>query len=401
MVRRMTLIRCLAVLVSAVAWANPASSADEAARRAALKTLFNTGEVKPGRFAQSFLNQVPAARLATVLRQLKATYGAARRVSGRDGRYALWTKRYRVPAVFTHDPAGRVVGLFFKPGIVLAQEISAVTELLVKLPGDTAHLVTKNAKPLAARHAERPLAVGSAFKLAVLLALRRTIDSGEKDWSSVIRITEADRSLPSGILQDFPQRAPVTLHTAAALMIAKSDNTATDAIIRTVGRSAVEAIANVAPLLKTREFFQLKADQRLYQRYVEAGLEQRRRLLKTLAGRPLPAVGAALTALQRHLEWHIPLSRLCQWMEQLHDLDVMQINPGVADAEAWRRVAYKGGSEIGVVNLTTLLTDSAGNTYCISATWNNTQPLDQQKFFGIYASIIDVVRRLHSSYAKP
>ena len=384
-----------------VLFAVPAAAADDAARRTVLQTLYNSANVKAERFSQSFLDQVPEDRLATALRQLKATYGAALRVTGRDGKYVVWTKRYRIPTHFTHDPSGRIMGLVFRPGIVLAQHIGEVTKLLTDLPGETAYLVLKNSTALSQRHADRPLAVGSAFKLAVLLALRRKFDGGNGDWTDIIRIAQGDRSLPSGILQDFPANAPVTLHTAAALMIAKSDNTATDAIIRTLGRTAVEAVAELAPLLTTREFFQLKADRDLYRRYTQANLEQRRGILKLLAKRPLPSVGQAATALQKHVEWHIPLKRLCRWMENLNDLDVMQINPGVADPGAWLRVAYKGGSEIGVINLTTWLADSAGNAYCIAATWNNTQPLDQQKFFQIYTSLIDVVRRRHSSYAKP
>ena len=394
-------LRLLALLLLAGIYGVPGASADEAARRSSLQALYNSGDVNAERFAQSFLDQVPAARLSIVLRQLKTTYGAASRVSGEDGKYVLWTGRYRIPVQFTHDPRGRIVGLFFKPGIVLAQRIRTVTDLLDRLPGQSAYLIVKNGTPLAARDADRALAVGSAFKLAVLFALRRTVESGDRAWSSVIRIAAPDRSLPSGILQNFPSDAPVTLHTAAALMIAKSDNTATDTLIRTLGRSAVEAVAGLMPLLTTREFFQLKADRDLYARYVRADLKQRRRILSSLAGRALPAGGQAFTALQEHVEWHIPLNRLCRWMGQLHDLDVMHINPGVADPSRWQRVAYKGGSEIGVINLTTWLSDSSGNSYCIATTWNDAKPLDRQRMFQIYASLIDVVRRRHTSYAKP
>lgn len=49
----------------------------------------------------------------------------------------------------------------------------------------------------------------------------------------------------------------------------------------------------------------------------------------------------------------------------------MTINPGVAKPKNWHKVAFKAGSEPGVLNLTTWLKAKNGKTYYISATWNN------------------------------
>lgn len=43
----------------------------------------------------------------------------------------------------------------------------------------------------------------------------------------------------------------------------------------------------------------------------------------------------------------------------------------VADADDFRRVAYKGGSDSGVLNLTTLVTTRRGTRICFSATVND------------------------------
>ena len=48
-----------------------------------------------------------------------------------------------------------------------------------------------------------------------------------------------------------------------------------------------------------------------------------------------------------------------------------QLNPGVADPSKFRSVSYKGGSEPGVLNLTTQVTSLTGRTYCVSATWTS------------------------------
>ena len=80
--------------------------------------------------------------------------------------------------------------------------------------------------------------MGSAFKLGVLKALKEQIAGGRHSWDEVAELTAPDLSLPSGIIQGWPMGAPLTLHSLAALMISISDNTATDVLMRVVGRAA-------------------------------------------------------------------------------------------------------------------------------------------------------------------
>ena len=71
-------------------------------------------------------------------------------------------------------------------------------------------------------------------------------------------LTEADRSLPSGTLQDAPIGSRYTLRDLAARMIRESDNTATDLLLRTVGRAGVEARLGQTAMPNTREALALK-----------------------------------------------------------------------------------------------------------------------------------------------
>ena len=99
------------------------------------------------------------------------------------------------------------------------------------------------------------------------------------------------RSLPSGMLHNWPEGAPVTLHTLASLMISISDNTATDILLGLVGRENVErmmgrigiaAPERNRPFLATREIFALKTAPEAEQRaFIEADEAGRRRLLGT------------------------------------------------------------------------------------------------------------------------
>ena len=126
--------------------------------------------------------------------------GAARRRRRIDGRRAS-------PALF-----GEIVGL---PG-----EVSLAAARLEEA-GPADFLTQK---------AERPLAIGSAFKLFVLAELVRAVKAGERRWSDVVPLDR--QSLPSGLLQDWPKGSPITLHSLAALMISRSDNSAADTLLR-------------------------------------------------------------------------------------------------------------------------------------------------------------------------
>jgi hypothetical protein len=66
----------------------------------------------------------------------------------------------------------------------------------------------------------------------------------------------------------------------------------------------------------------------------------------------------------------------------------MQINPGVAAKKDWQQIAYKGGSEPGVLNFTTALTAKNGRHYCVAATWNSEGFLDENKFAMLYAGVL-------------
>src|SRR5690606_12626143 len=126
------------------------------------------------------------------------------------------------------DAEGRIAGLLFEPPVAsgdLSQQVEAITAL----PGRTAILVLSNGEAQAEHNADEPLAVGSAAKLAVLKAVREAVEAGQLRWEQVVPLDDSWRSLPTGILQDWPADTPVTIATLANLMISISDNTATDA----------------------------------------------------------------------------------------------------------------------------------------------------------------------------
>lgn len=107
--------------------------------------------------------------------------------------------------------------------------------------------------------------------------------------------------------------------------------------------------------------------------------------------RPLPSVSAVAGPDPKavDVEWFFTAYELCALMSRVQDLPLMAINPGVASPAQWARVAYKGGSEPGVLSLVSGLTGHDGKEYCVVAIWNNDTSLDETEFFGLYAALIE------------
>lgn len=81
---------------------------------------------------------------------------------------------------------------------------------------------------------------------------------------------------------------------------------------------------------------------------------------------------------------------LATLIERLQSLDLMTVNAGLATKERWQRVAFKGGSEPGVLNLTTYLEDEQKNRYTVVVTANTSKkPLDEKKIMESYQAILN------------
>jgi beta-lactamase class A len=176
-------------------------------------------------------------------------------------------------------------------------------------------------------------------------------------------------------------------------MISISDNTAADALLSIAGRENVEAMApHDRPFLSTREAFILKdpVNGILLARYRAADLTGRRALLPEIDKLPLPDVNifGSGQPMATDIEWFFTPGELCTLIDSVRDLGAMQINPGIATKKDWQQIAYKGGSEPGVLNFTTALTAKNGRHYCVAATWDSDGVVDENKFAMLYAGVL-------------
>jgi len=386
--------------------------------------LLQGGPAPADMFTPAFLAQVPEAQVRNIAAQLGAQYGAPRRVARIDpqsptaGVVHIETERatLHMNLVIEPQPPHRITGLLLTGADVRGDSMDAILEEVRALPGQasfaSAALLEGGPSVTAGHETERPLAIGSAFKLWILAELSRQVRASERRWSDVVTLDR--RSVPFGTLQTWPQGAPVTLHTLASLMISVSDNTAADMLLHTLGRDHVErmmeriGIASAArnrPLLSTLEVAAIKTGPApalsLWRQADEAG---RRRLLADLAGTDANRIDIGRFSgnpLAIDVEWHASASDLVRTMDWLRrNADdtgraILAINPAVPPALRgdFAYLGYKGGSEPGVINLTWLIRTQSGRWHVVTGSWNNpAAPVDEARFAALLTRAVQLLR---------
>lgn len=371
----------------------PARAADASAEERVLLALFGTAPITADMFTPDFLAQAPLGQIQQAFARERAVVGPAIRIEKVGPGYVVHTANYAVPVEIGLDAGGRIASFVLRQAVRSLASIADVQQVLGQLKGQVSYLVTRNRSVLYAQGQRRPLAVSSAFKLAVLAALKDAIAAGRISWDQVARLDSRDISFTPGVLQDFAPGSPVTVHTLAALMMAESDNTAADQLTDLIGRDAVAARLGAPFSLKTTEFYKLKADPARQLRYANGDAAARRAIAAELDGLPMPKPGDVATPLTDQVEWYLSSSDLCRLIGEVADLDMVGINPGVARRDDWQRIAFKSGSEVGVVSLTSQLTSRTGDRFCVTLTVNDHAPLDEDRVTTIYAALVALLAK--------
>ncbi len=358
-----------------------------------LSRLFTEPELKREWFADSFLAQISLAEISQIIQGIEGSIGDYQSIEDVDNGFVLTFERGTVPTHLAANAQGQITGLLFETP-QLEVSVEEAVSALSTLPGDVHILASRNDEEIAAVNADRPLAVGSTFKLLILQVLREQIAAGQRNWDDVILLKEDWKSLPSGFLQTWPEGSQLTIESLATLMISQSDNTATDHLLHIVGRDAVEALSpRNRPFLTTREAFVLKdpANLSVLRRWRRS--QEKKTFLSALAALPLPSAGIFNDGPQSlDVEWFFTARELCKAMNEVADLPLMSVNPGLVDPSSWEKVSFKGGSEPGVENFTTHLIDKNGDRLCVSATWNNKAGIDELNFSTLYRGLIEGMR---------
>jgi beta-lactamase class A len=382
-------------------------------------------------FHASFLAQLPADQALKVFEQLGAQLPKLQLVQIETNQdqliaHALASADKLRIVLELDPPSRRISGLLIEPDVEreapprsFDDALRAIAALAPRAQMLVAALDHGSCKPLQELAASDELAIGSTFKLYVLLAATDRVLAGKAAWSDELAVRDDWKSLPPGITQNEPPGAKHSLAELAERMIAISDNTAADHLLYTLGRRAVEAAVRStkhaqpaldAPFLSTRELFvfRLATPAAEIKRYLALPEARRRDYLdKTLAGKD-----ANLGLANRwnaappadKIEWFASSLDLCRAMAALWTraqdpraaavLDILAKNPGQPlDKKLWPYVGYKGGSEPGVLNVTYLLRRSDDRWFVVTLGFNagDGGKLDEPKLLAAVGNVIDLL----------
>lgn len=357
-----------------------------------LTDIFREGPASVS-YSRQFETAVPLSSMQQLLVQLTMQLGNFKQVEGTSNPYKVVFEQGTVTAYISLDGQGNVAGLQLTEVISSRLTLADCVKQITDLDAETAVLIRKNGQALVSLQADVPLAVGSAFKLGILAALDDAVRAKRMQWGQSVMLEESYKSLPTGILQDWPVGSRITIETLATLMISQSDNTAADALLSLVSRQEVDRyLTHSKPTLSTAEMFTLKNPDNsdILARFRASSAGERLSLLGELKARKLPKTSLfSGDPVAIDVEWFMTVSELADLIERLETLDLMTVNAGLATKEHWQRVAYKGGSEPGVLNLTTFLIDEHMNRYTVVVTVNNNEkPLDEKKIMESYQAIL-------------
>lgn len=377
--------------------------AQETATQKMFFTLFNNDyENIEELFTDNFLQQVPAANVKQILNSYSNQLGELKEVKQTQEGYSLIFENGSAPSQLTLNNQGKVAGLWFGSISLSQDNFDDILNGFKELEGDVSVYVAKNnSEELLAYNSDKDLAVGSTFKLYVLKALYDSIETTDKTWDDIVRLEEKNITLPSGIIQNWSIDTPVTVKTLSSLMISLSDNTATDHLIDYIGRKNIEKMVGEKniPFLKTSDMFKIKygiGDDKVNE-YLNSSVEKKREILNNLDDIQVSRNDISGSAkLIDSIEWFFTTKELSNIIYELKDADEISINPGLASKDNWYKVGYKGGSEIGVLQLTHLLQKNANSDiYTVSVTVNNQNGVDSNKIQELVSRLISVVDNLN------
>lgn len=392
--------------------------------------LFNGGplseQVYQERFAEVFRAQVAYEdQFVPIVRQMEAVPGEWLVVSYTEltpeqavGVVAAGDERAQILVTVDPDLQNRISGLLVQPAGLASTPDSfenAINRLQAQgtLRMVAAQVVDGACQPIEEVAADEPMPIGSAFKLLVLGTLADAVDAGDVTWDDEITIRDELKSIPTGILQNEPDGTVRTVREVAELMIKISDNTATDHLIDLLGRERIEQhLAELGlsqpdldiPFLTTREFAALKVGPAsgLRTQYLDADEAGKRVILEQISGitvADLPITDFDQPIDPDELEWFASPNDMCAVMVHLWNSDdpavreILTVNPGVApEPGLWEQVAFKGGSEPGLISAVWLMVDEAGDTYVFAGSVvNPDQLLDDFETLFVMAAARDLL----------
>ena len=404
-------------------------------RVAWLAELFNLGALEESdyqaTFTQEFIDAVPYPDFLPIVQQISAvgqgwSVGEFESREGNEATVLLESadgQSVRALISIEGDVPHRISGLLLQPGEPPTLEDppedleSAVTRLdgMGALELTVMEVEGGQCEPITTVGSGEPVPVASAIKLFVLAAVADAVEAGEFDWDTDITIQEDLKSVPTGVLQKEEEGVTFSVREVAETMIAFSDNTGTDHLIDLVGREAVEQAlidhgmedpGRNIPFMNTMELTALKLGPAsgLATQWIDADEAGRRSILEQISDITPADIPLAEFGEPKHpdsIEWFATPADMCRVLVDLWEMgepvtQILTINPGLPDeAAAFESIAFKGGSEPGVVSMNWLVERTDGRQFVIAGSLvDPEQPLDELEASLLFGALRDLVADL-------
>ncbi|MEO9469011.1 serine hydrolase [Parasphingorhabdus sp.] len=390
-----------------------------------IRSLLDGDTIENDVFNANFLNAVPPAQFRGFTRQMREQHGPVEKV---EIEQLLSPHAARLRIVFRDSIASGLIDVepappHFVAGLRITGfqsrggSLTETSSQIAALPGQQGLLIKRlngDAETLVELNADDRFSIASTFKLYILAELDKSVRSGERKWTDVVAL--GPKSHPSGISQDWPDASPVTLHTLATLMISRSDNSATDTLIRVIGQEKLADIVRatghrqpdwISPMLMTRQSSALKMPQHRAAResFETSGASARADLLRQKDSElKLSDIDPVrLTSKPGYIDtigWFASpadIVNLLDWIRLNASPEtraILAINPGIDPAIAGLHsyLGYKGGSEAGVMSMNFLIKSRSGDDYAVSSHWNNSaDPLNEARFVALMTRVVNLL----------
>jgi Beta-lactamase enzyme family len=339
-----------------------------------------------GMFNEAFRSEVPLSRFIEGLSLLGASVRVEKSLTSTSTAVSIVVRggKDRLKIDLITDAQGLIGGLRISPYQELPAPASSWSEIdqrLSKTAPNSAMVAATISKDgscsvVHGLRETRLAPMGSMFKLFVMASVADSVGQGSFAWDSTIKVRDDWKSLPSGTMQLEAAGSTRTVADVADAMISISDNTATDHLIRTIGRVNVERTMKATriakpsvnqPLLTTRELFILKGVSypSLASKYRKLDVAAKRTMLDGEVAK-LDLGKFRMWSSPRDidaLEWFASPVDVCRTFAYLSGQSkkrsgtpighALSINDGglSLDPKVWPKVWFKGGSEPGVLSL--------------------------------------------------
>jgi beta-lactamase class A len=350
-------------------------------------------------FDPSFLAQIPASQLHEIFADMRGQLGACtgHRILDKPSHHARrvrweFERGYQVEGVIGINEAESPMVVMLNFGVPghSSDTWEAIARDAATLPGRYCFEVRDldSDRVLCEVDPRERLCVGSTSKLLLFSCLLDRIASGALHWEDRLELPASAISAPSGVMHVWPTGSPLTVHTAAVLLLTISDNTAADLLLGELGRETIEALAaEIAdpgvepdlPFLSTRAIFRLTMCNRAQQEeYRAADTNARRKLLEGIEA-DAPALGDITSqAFPEAVGWYFSAAEICRLLARLRPQidadpiakDIMAAPPQAVAGEHWSFAGFKGGSSPGRFTIAALVQDERGRSLAVCLTVN-------------------------------